>query len=166
LPSAAGKFTIAPVNKIWQSAAAVAQTQILARSLKHFTQRDLLPGNFSPPELAEKIFHAPFVVVSHGTEADPVLNFGNAAALALWEMSWTEFTRTPSRLTAEAPDREERARLLAAVTEHGFIDDYSGVRISKSGRRFRIAQATVWNLLTEAGQPCGQAAMFREWELL
>jgi hypothetical protein len=154
------------VNKIWQSAAAVAQTQILARSLKHFTQRDLLPGNFSPPELAEKIFHAPFVVVSHGTEADPVLNFGNAAALALWEMSWTEFTRTPSRLTAEAPDREERARLLAAVTEHGFIDDYSGVRISKSGRRFRIAQATVWNLLTEAGQPCGQAAMFREWELL
>ena len=154
------------MNSPWQTGFAVAQTQILARSLKHFTQRDLLPGDFPPPELAEKIFHAPFVVVSHGTEADPVLNFGNAAALALWEMSWAELTRTPSRLTAEAPDREERARLLAAVTEHGFIDDYSGVRISKSGRRFRIARATVWNLLTEAGQPCGQAAMFREWELL
>ena len=154
------------MNSPWQTGFAVAQTQILARSLKHFTQRDLLPGDFPPPELAEKIFHAPFVIVSHGTEADPVLNFGNAAALALWEMSWTEFTCTPSRLTAEAPDREERARLLAAVTEHGFIDDYSGVRISKSGRRFRIARATVWNLLTEAGQPCGQAAMFREWELL
>ena len=154
------------MNSPWQTGFAVAQTQILARSLKHFTQRDLLPGDFPPPELAEKIFHAPFVVVSHGTEADPVLNFGNAAALALWEMSWAELTRTPSRLTAEAPDREERARLLAAVAARGFIDDYSGVRISKSGRRFRIAQATVWNLLTEAGQPCGQAAMFREWELL
>jgi MEKHLA domain len=155
-----------PMNSPWPAGFAVAQTQILARSLKHFTQRDLLPGDFPPPELAEKIFHAPFVVVSHGTEADPVLNFGNAAALALWEMSWTEFTRTPSRFTAEAPDREERARLLAAVAERGFIDDYSGVRISKSGRRFRIARATVWNLLTEAGRPCGQAAMFREWELL
>jgi MEKHLA domain len=154
------------MNSPWQTGFAIAQTQILARSLKHFTQRDLLPGDFSPAELAEKIFHAPFVVVSHGTEADPVLNYGNAAALALWEMSWAELTRTPSRLTAEAPDREERARLLAAVTEHGFIDDYSGVRISKSGRRFRIARATVWNLLTEAGQPGGQAAMFREWELL
>lgn len=154
------------MNSPWQTGFAVAQTQILARSLKHFTQRDLLPGDFPPPELAEKIFHAPFVIVSHGTEADPVLNFGNAAALALWEMSWTEFTRTPSRLTAEAPDREKRARLLAAVAERGFIDDYSGVRISKSGRRFRIARATVWNLLTEAGRPCGQAAMFREWELL
>ncbi len=105
-------------------------------------------------------------MVSHGTEADPVLNYGNAAALALWEMSWDELTRTPSRLTAEAPNREERARLLGAVTQHGFIDDYSGIRISKTGRRFRIAQATVWNLLSETGQPCGQAAMFARWELL
>jgi hypothetical protein len=83
-----------------------------------------------------KVFEAPFVVVSHGTEADPVLNYGNAAALALWEMSWEELTRTPSRLTAEAPNREERAKLLEAVTRRGFIDDYSGVRISKTGRRF------------------------------
>ena len=62
--------------------------------------------------------------------------------------------------------REERARLLAAVTERGFIDDYSGVRISKTGRRFKISRAMVWNLLTEEGKLCGQAAMFRHWELL
>jgi len=95
-----------------------------------------------------------------------VLNYGNAAALALWEMSWDEFTRTPSRLTAEAPNREERMRLLAAVTERGFIDDYSGVRISKTDRRFRIVQATVWNLLDERGIYAGQAAMFSRWEFL
>jgi MEKHLA domain len=99
-------------------------------------------------------------------EADPVLNYGNAAALALWEMSWVELTRTPSRLTAKAPNREERARLLATVTARGFIDDYSGVRISKTGRRFKISRATVWNLLTADGHPCGQAAMFGEWEFL
>ncbi len=116
--------------------------------------------------MAEQIFHAPFVLVSHGTEPDPVLNYGNQAALDLWEMSWAELTRTPSRLTAEAPNREERARLLAAVTARGFIDDYSGIRISKTGRRFRIAQATVWNLLSESGLPCGQAAMFSHWEFL
>ena len=99
-------------------------------------------------------------------QADPVLNYGNHAALTLWEMSWEEFTGTPSRLTAEPPNREERARLLETVTRRGFIDDYSGVRISKTGRRFRIARATVWNLLTEDGQPCGQAAMFDHWEYL
>ena len=126
----------------------------------------MLPGVSKPAELAQRVFEAPFVLVSHGTEADPILNYGNAAALALWEMTWEELTRTPSRLTAEAPNREERARLLDAVTRRGFIDDYSGVRISKSGRRFRISRATVWNLLTETNQPCGQAAMFNKWELV
>jgi MEKHLA domain len=154
------------MNLIWQMDFVEEHTACLARSLKKWTGRELLPGVSNPDELAKKVFEAPFVVVSHGTEADPVLNYGNASALALWEMSWAELTRTPSRLTAETPDREERARLLATVTKRGFIDDYSGVRISKTGRRFCIERATVWNLLAEQGNPCGQAAMFAHWEFL
>ena len=154
------------MNELWQSEKVITHTACLARSLKHFTGRELFSGASHTLDLAEKVFAAPFVLVSHGTEADPVLNYGNRTALTLWEMTWDELTRTPSRLTAEAPNREERARLLAAVTSHGFIDDYSGVRISKSGRRFRIHRATVWNLVTEAGQPCGQAAMFDQWEFV
>jgi hypothetical protein len=154
------------MEHIWQRQAVIAHTQLLARSYRHCTGRDLLPGLFNPAGLARYVFEAPFVVVSHGTEADPVLNYGNQAALKLWEMSWEELTRTPSRLTAEAPERGERARLLAAVTARGFIDDYSGVRISKSGRRFRIERATVWNLVTERGEPGGQAATFDCWEYL
>ena len=150
----------------WQTPPVIAQTQLIARSLKHWTGRDLIPGSLFAPDFTEKIFHAPFVLVSHGTESDPVLNYGNQTALGLWEMTWAELTSTPSRLTAEAPNREERARLLAAVTAHGFIDDYSGIRISKTGRRFRIAQATVWNLLDENQKYSGQAAMFSHWEFL
>ena len=152
------------MDSIWKTDFVVAQTACLARSLRHWTGRELVSGVSAPLELAQKIFAAPFVLVSHGTEADPILNYGNHAALTLWEMSWAELTRTPSRLTAEAPNREERARLLEAVTQRGFIDDYSGVRISKTGRRFRIARATVWNLLTPDGRSCGQAAMFDHWE--
>lgn len=147
-------------------AAVIAQTECMARSLRRWTGRDLLPGLLNPAGLAKHVFHAPFVLVAHGTEADPILNYGNAAAMALWEMTWEELTRTPSRLTAEAPNREERARLLAAVTAQGFIDNYSGIRISKNGRRFRITQATVWNLLDARGDYCGQAAMFSRWEFL
>jgi hypothetical protein len=157
------------MNPIWKTDFVVAQTACLARSLKHWTGRDLMPEMpdcGTPAELAEKVFCAPFVLVSHGTEADPILNYGNAAALARWEMSWEELTRTPSRLTAEAPNREERARLLEAVSRRGFIDDYSGVRISKSGCRFHISRATVWNLISEEGAPLGQAAMFNEWTIL
>jgi hypothetical protein len=154
------------VNEIWERPAVITQTQLIARSLNHWTGRALLPGLFNPLGLAKNVFAAPFVLVSHGIEADPVLNYGNAAALKLWEMSWDEFTRTPSRLTAEAPNRAERARLLDAVAKHGFIDDYSGIRISKTGRCFRITQATVWNLLDERGVYVGQAAMFSHWEFL
>jgi hypothetical protein len=154
------------METIWKTDVAIAHAVCLAHSLKHWTGRELLPGVSSPAELSQKVFQAPFVVVSHGMEADPVLNYGNRAALTLWELSWEELTRTPSRLTAEAPGRKERARLLKTVTQRGFIDDYSGVRISITGRRFRISRATVWNLLTEDGKPCGQAAMFDRWEFL
>ncbi len=154
------------MDHVWQTDAVIAHTRVLARSYRIWTGHDLLPGLFNPAGLAKHIFHAPFAVVSHGTETDPILNYGNAAALALWEMSWEELTRTPSRLTAEAPNREERARLLDVVTQRGFIDDYSGVRISKSGRRFRISRATVWNLISETGQPRGQAATFGDWKFI
>jgi hypothetical protein len=154
------------MENVWRTDWAIAHTQMLANSFRHFTRNDILPGNYSEIELAQKIFEAPFVVVSHGTEADPVLNYGNQAALALWEMSWEEFTRTPSRLTAERPNQEERARLLEIVSRRGFMDDYAGVRISKSGRRFEISRAIVWNLVSHDGRPCGQAATFPEWRFL
>jgi hypothetical protein len=62
--------------------------------------------------------------------------------------------------------RDERARLLDRVSQQGYIDDYRGVRISKTGRRFMIEQATVWNLLDENGAPYGQAATFSQWRYL
>ena len=155
-----------PIEPVWKSELVIAHTRCLVRSFKHWTGRDLASSVAEPGDLSRAIYEAPFAVVSHGIEPDPVLNYGNASALRLWEMSWAELTRTPSRFTAEAPNRDERARLLAAVTQHGFIDDYAGVRISRTGRRFRIARATVWNLVGEAGQSCGQAALFDQWEYL
>lgn len=154
------------MSEIWQSERVIGHTACMARSLAQWTGRTLCAGAGSPLALARRVFEAPFVLVSHGTEPDPILNYGNRAALELWEMTWEELTRTPSRLTAEAPERAERARLLDAVARHGFIDDYSGVRISRTGRRFRIHRATVWQLLSEDDLVCGQAAMFDQWEWL
>lgn len=137
----------------------------LAASFRHWTGRDLVAPD-STATIAERLFHHPAVVVSHGAEPDPIFNYGNAAALALWELSWDEFVRTPSRLTVEPPEREERERLLAAVAARGWIDDYAGVRIARGGRRFRIEQASVWTVLDEAGHACGQAATFSRWHFL
>ena len=112
---------------------------------------------------SERLFLAPFVVVSHVESPDPILNYGNQHALDLWEMTWAEFTATPSRLTAEPVNREERARTLDRVAAHGFITDYQGVRISRTGRRFLVERATVWNVLDGHGNKRGQAATFTEW---
>ena len=144
----------------------IEQTERLLRSFKHWTGRDLIAPADASNRSAEELFHAPCAVVSHGTEPDPILNYGNQIALALWEMPWETFTQTPSRLTAEPVSREERARLLEEVTREGFIDRYKGIRISRSGRRFLIEQALVWNLLDGEGKYCGQAATFSRWRYL
>jgi len=44
------------------------------------------------------MFLAPYVVVSHGTQDDPILNYGNRVALNLWDLPFENFTKTPSRL--------------------------------------------------------------------
>jgi hypothetical protein len=138
----------------------------LVDSLRHWTGRDLVAADLPRGEQARQLFHAPFALLSHDGALDPLLNYGNLAGMRLFELSWSELMATPSRLTAAAADRDERARLLASVAARGFIDDYRGMRVSKSGRRFIIENATVWNLLDEDGAPCGQAAMFADWRFL
>jgi hypothetical protein len=56
--------------------------------------------------------------------------------------------------------------LLAAVTENGYIDNYEGVRISRTGKRFLIRHAVVWNLWDNNGSYRGQAACFDQWKFL
>lgn len=141
----------------------VAQAGLLLSSFAKLFGRELVSREGSPIDQAERLFRAPFVVVSHGTEADPILNYANATALALWETTPEQFTQTPSRLTAEPMHRDERARLLERTRRDGYVDDYSGVRISATGKRFRIERAIVWNLTDAAGTHRGQAATFSEW---
>ena len=95
--------------------------------------------------------------------SDPILNYGNKTVLSLFEVSWKELIQMPSRLTAEPHEREERAELMRRVSKNGYIDDYTGIRISKSGKRFLIEQATVWNLIDSQGTYKGQAAIFSDW---
>ncbi len=106
------------------------------------------------------MWNAPFAIVAHGTEADPIFFYGNRYALQHFEMSSEEFARLPSRLSAEAVAQQAREQALAKVAQQGYIDGYSGVRVAKSGRRFHITDCTIWNLLDAQGGYQGQAAIF------
>ena len=112
----------------------------LLDSYTHWLERELTDREGGIAEQSRRLFFAPFVVVSHADSEDPILNYGNRQALDLWEMTWPEFTATPSRLTAEPMNLDERARMLHQAANQGFITDYRGVRISRTGRRFLVEQ--------------------------
>jgi MEKHLA domain len=150
----------------WRAQDWIDHTQILLDSYRRWTGGDLMSRAGSPLDQSQAMFEAPFVVVSHGIQPDPILNYGNRTALTLWEMDLDTLLETPSRLTAEPVHRDERARLLERTARDGFVDDYQGIRISRTGRRFRIDRATVWNLVDAEGHRIGQAATFSEWQFL
>jgi hypothetical protein len=134
---------------------------LIASSYQRLSGKALLDD--APPDigaLRAAIWNAPRAIVAHGTEADPVFFYGNRLALQLFEMSFAEFARLPSRLSAEPLAQQARDALLARVAQQGYVDDYSGMRIAKSGKRFMIADGTVWNLDDENGVRQGQAAVF------
>ena len=140
--------------------------ELLLNSFSFLVGRELVLRNRTREEQSRCLFNAPFVVVSHGTESDPILNYGNEKALCLWEMAWEDFVQTPSRKTAEPVHRNERAQLLERTLKNGYIDDYSGIRVSKTGKRFKIDQAIIWNVTDENGHYYGQAATFETWHYL
>ncbi|HEX5538323.1 MAG TPA: MEKHLA domain-containing protein, partial [Methylophilaceae bacterium] len=117
------------------------QTRLLCASYAHWTGKALVAANGEGGNIVQRLWQAPFAVVSHGTQSDPIFNYGNACALELFGMDWQQFTCLPSRLSAEPLVREERERLLERVTRHGFVDDYAGMRIARDGTRFMIQNA-------------------------
>jgi PAS domain-containing protein len=142
-------------------------TRLILSNYRRLFGRDLVEIQPGEDEI-QKLFDAPFAVLSalgpFGT--DHVFNYANRQALGLFEYAWDEIMGKPSSASAEPVHRDERRRLLDEVGKHGFIENYSGIRISQTGRRFRIEKATVFNLLDEEGTYVGQSATFADWERL
>ena len=138
---------------------------MLVSSFKLLTGKNILLSGNDSDSISREIYFAPFAVMSHGTETDPVFNYANQCALDLFEITWENFIKLPSRYSAEADLQGERDRILQQVAENGYADDYSGVRISNKGRRFQVKNATVWNMIDQ-GRCYGQAALIRNWAYL
>lgn len=153
---------VSPSNLAWLQ----RHVGILRASYLHWTGQPLIDPSIAIETAPQYLAQLPYPLVSHDTQSDPVFNYANPAALQLFEMSWQDFTALPSRLSAEPIAQQERKQLLQQVSQHGYIDDYGGIRISSTGKRFHIRNATVWNLCDATGQPYGQAALLRQWQPL
>jgi hypothetical protein len=133
-----------------------ARLKIIVESYQQLTGKRLLDTNFTP----RSIWYAQRAIVAHGTEDDPIFFYGNQVALQHFEMNFEQFTRLPSRLSVEPDVQQARAMLMYKVSTQGYIENYSGERISSSGSRFTIQDVTIWNLLDSKGVYHGQAAAF------
>jgi PAS domain-containing protein len=133
--------------------------ELLCGSYRRIVGKDLVPRVLTQREAVRWLYEdAPFGLLAHDTATDPVFVYGNKSAQRRFEYSWEELTALPSRLSAEAPERQARENFLRQVAERGYVDDYEGIRISKSGKRFPIADVTVWQLIDVDGTIRGQAA--------
>ena len=155
-----------PDVEIWQQPKIIRWSKILADSYRKLFGENLIDSVAMPEQLSQALFYAPFVLVSHGTQADPIFNYANQTALQLWSLSWEEFTKTPSASVTEPDEIEDRALMLKQAAKQGYIENYQGIRTAKTGKKFRIEGVRLWNLTDEFGQKCGHAATLPSWTWL
>lgn len=134
--------------------------QLIVESYARLTGRPLLPMSDADPD---ELWNAPFALIAHSIEADPIFFYGNRTAIELFGTGAPGLIAMPSRLSVKPVNRAERDLLFRRVARDGFIDDYAGDRVTTRGREFRIEQATVWTLLDGNDEIQGQAARFDNW---
>eukprot|EP00882_Tetradesmus_deserticola_P009361 GHRQ01009880.1.p1 GENE.GHRQ01009880.1~~GHRQ01009880.1.p1 ORF type:complete len:360 (+),score=147.76 GHRQ01009880.1:56-1081(+) len=145
----------------------VLQLMMICQSYKKQYNEFLMEVSFDT--LAEAMYIAPFACLAHnkfeeGVE-DPVFTYANKASLELFERTWDQMIGMPSRNSAEAAAQEDRTQVLEAAATGGSVQDYSGWRISKSGKRFRVKDLKLFNVTELDGTLWGQAAVFNQYEL-
>lgn len=139
---------------------------LITKSLKELTNIDIVDSSLGLEEQAKQVFNANYVLLAHNGTDDPIFNYANQTAQNLFEMPWDEFIAMPSKYSAESDERSKREEFLAEVKEKGYSKNYSGIRISKSGKRFEIKNVILWNVFDAEGTRIGQAAMFDEYDYL
>jgi hypothetical protein len=152
--------------EIWQKIEIINWTQIILNSYQKLLGKDLINREITVEKQAEILFFSPFAVFSHGNQPDPIYNYGNKIGLELWERNWNELVTMPSRLSASPVNRLQRQQSLDQASQQGYIDNYQGIRVSKTGKKYQVKNLTLWNLTDQNNQYCGQAATFSQWDLL
>lgn len=148
-----------------QAAFLARHSHLLMNSYQHWTGDSLIEDT---QDVIQGLMNTPFAIASHQAGDDPIFNYANHQAFALFKMTPEEMLGLPSRYSAEPMLREARAEFLHQVATHGFIENYAGVRIAKDGSRFLIEQATVWNVVdvNSPTQVLGQAVIIKAWHAL
>jgi hypothetical protein len=101
------------------------------------------------------------VVISHGTQDDPIFNYANEAGLKFFDYSEEEFVQLQSKYST--PDgflRADRTVIVERVRDQGWVIIDKAVRQNKSGDCFLVHRILFFNVFDDDGKRIGQAATF------
>lgn len=145
----------------------ISHVSLLDRSLKRLTGRGLYERMKVQPSSPKGIYNTVclnerFVLISHGTEANPIYNFGNVAALQAFMRSWHDLMiPSAESVVLRSQDETLRNELMQKVTDHGFVEGASGIRVRGDGKFIKLVDAVVWNCYDDDNSTyIGQAAFF------
>lgn len=150
----------------WKNIAYQQCAQQLMDSFQHYLSKDLIEPCGNKEQQAKSIYFSSRIVIAHDNKEEPRFIFANRAATDLWEVEHHSFIGMPSKQSAEQEHRKDRARMLNQAKEKGYILNYSGIRVSKQGKRFFIENAIIWNVLDNKKNIIGQAATFEDWKYI
>jgi hypothetical protein len=98
----------------------VVFADLLAGSHERVVGTPILSEGMVGEEAARWLYgEAPFGLLAHDTSADPSFVYANVTAQKCFEYSWEEFAGMPSRLSAEADNREKRQEFMTASCGRG-----------------------------------------------
>ncbi|CAM9270656.1 unnamed protein product, partial [Discosporangium mesarthrocarpum] len=149
------------------SSETVSWVQLILNSYQRTYGKELIERSDSPVDEAIRVAKEQCAVISHDflrDRSDPIYIYGNLKVLDLFEYTWEEFTNLPSRLCVATEEEGLLRRRFLDSTRSGTSDGERchGVRVSRTGKLFRITDVLLWNLEDKEGAIVGQAAVFDE----
>ncbi|MCU1666136.1 MAG: hypothetical protein JWR58_6201 [Pseudonocardia sp.] len=142
----------------------VQLAELLTGSLVRLVGSTFLPAHVDGTNTAWWIQEdATFVLLAHDTSADRPFGYANRTAQRCLEYDWDEFVEMPSRLSAAAPNREERRLFMDGVLARA-TSDYRGLRIACSvdaERRNWTPKPRRYTRFTPDGRPLPETAILR-----
>ena len=126
-------------------------------------QRDDQNGDYEQVYLNDR-----YVLITHGTEDDPIYNFANRAALAAFWRPWDDMVRLPSSqsVVLRSVDASKRIELMKSVTDNNYVENATGIRVRDDGKFIQLVDAVVWNIVDDDDDRTyiGQAAFFDRYQ--
>lgn len=101
-----------------------------------------------------------FGILSHGTQPDPIYNYGNRASLILFDQTLENLCKTASRYSTVESLMEDREQLIQQINSVGHGTISNAIRTTTKGKLFVMETIWIWHVYHPDGRRIGLAALY------